>query len=482
MTPSAQQQAVIDHLNGKDGNVVVEALAGTGKTALIKMAFESRDIFSRDLYLVFNKKNQEEAASKMPRSVQVCTLNSYGNSMCRKAFGYYKIDADKCWYTYLYKIRGLVTMTDEKEIKKSYKLASRIKRAVSLLKGHAVMTGQQAVDLLPTLMERYDIEVDEEDQADFVKHAVEVLILSNRNRKILDFDDQIYLPLLEGLSPAFRPDLTFVDECQDLNQAKIMMATGIGSRLGIVGDRRQAIYGFAGADTQSMQRLIELVNGPVFPLTVNYRCSKAVIAEAQKDVPEIQACDTAPEGKVDWIPKQDFRPQAGDYVICRTVAPLVSGCLALIRSGQKATVLGRELGQGLKDMVEPYSGKSCKEALIPLQDWYQRELTLKQNLNKDTTALSDKYDTIMVLMESVDSINELVPRIDSLFSDTTSSGITFMSGHKSKGLEANNVYVLRPDLLPHPNAEQEWQKEQEANLRYVIRTRARVNLTYVEGK
>ena len=52
----------------------------------------------------------------------------------------------------------------------------------------------------------------------------------------------------------------------------------------------------------------------------------------------------------------------------------------------------------------------------------------------------------------------------------------FSTIHRAKGLEADTVHLVRPDLLPHPMA-RGWQVEQETHLRYVAHTRANRSLT-----
>jgi hypothetical protein len=42
-------------------------------------------------------------------------------------------------------------------------------------------------------------------------------------------------------------------------------------------------------------------NAVKMPLSINYRCSKAVVRNAQIMVPEIEAWDQAPEGSVDRL-------------------------------------------------------------------------------------------------------------------------------------------------------------------------------------
>jgi DNA helicase-2/ATP-dependent DNA helicase PcrA len=58
------------------------------------------------------------------------------------------------------------------------------------------------------------------------------------------------------------------------------------------------------------------------------------------------------------------------------------------------------------------------------------------------------------------------------------TGPIFSTIHKAKGLEAHEVYFLRPDLCPSPWARTREAQEQERNLRYVAVTRAQERLTF----
>lgn len=61
-------------------------------------------------------------------------------------------------------------------------------------------------------------------------------------------------------------------------------------------------------------------------------------------------------------------------------------------------------------------------------------------------------------------------------SDSAENSVNLTTIHGSKGLEANRVFIVRTDLMPHPRAEQHWEKEQERNLKFVARTRAKETL------
>jgi superfamily I DNA/RNA helicase len=84
-----------------------------------------------------------------------------------------------------------------------------------------------------------------------------VLIQSIRQgfNGVIDYDDQIYLSrLFGGVFPRFQT--VMVDEAQDLSPLNhIQVKRTAAGRLIVVGDPRQAIYAFRGADSSSMGSL-----------------------------------------------------------------------------------------------------------------------------------------------------------------------------------------------------------------------------------
>jgi len=63
-------------------------------------------------------------------------------------------------------------------------------------------------------------------------------------------------------------------------------------------------------------------------------------------------------------------------------------------------------------------------------------------------------------------------------SKQTHNPVNLTTIHGVKGLEANRVIHLRPDLVPHPRSEKDWEREQEGNLQFVALTRAKQDLFF----
>ena len=130
------------------------------------------------------------------------------------------------------------------------------------------------------LINHYDIDV-EEDDIKLVMKAFEYLI---KDKSQFDFMDMIYVPVTDPSIRFKKYDYVFCDESQDFSICQhqfIKNCLNRKGRLTTVGDKRQAIYGFAGADAESYDRLAN-INGQAIklPLSVPYRCAVNIVKEA----------------------------------------------------------------------------------------------------------------------------------------------------------------------------------------------------------
>ena len=83
--------------------------------------------------------------------------------------------------------------------------------------------------------------------------------------------------------------------------------------------------------------------------------------------------------------------------------------------------------------------------------------------------MEDKVSTLIFLAQLSNSIEDLIEKINMIFSNEI-TGIVLSTIHKAKGLEADRVFIVRPDLIPSPNNIKAWQAKQEKNLEYVAIT------------
>ena len=263
-----------------------------------------------------------------------------------------------------------------------------------------------------------------------------------------------------------------------------------------VGDRNQAINGFAGADCNSFDKIANQDNTIELPLSVNYRCGTNMIALAQEIVPHIQAHKGAIKGEIlhtKQLSKSLFKEN--DMVLCRTSAPLVGLCMKLIENGITAVVKGKDIAQDLKNLIENANTSNIKEVLAYLDDEKKKMINIIREERKcdEATAknatkylnLEDRCKCIEnICMYSIKNTLELKSYINRMFTDEkVENAVMLSTAHKSKGLEANRVIILLPDKLPlkFPH-QQRWQEVQEMNLKYVAITRARKELIFIDLK
>ena len=95
-------------------------------------------------------------------------------------------------------------------------------------------------------------------------------------------------------------------------------------------------------------------------------------------------------------------------------------------------------------------------------------------------AYQDKLNVIEILSEGLDDAEAVIDRIDAIFSDDERNGICLSSVHKSKGLESDRVFIIRPDKFYLKACMRvPWMAEQERNLVYVAYTRAKHFLGFI---
>lgn len=271
--------------------------------------------------------------------------------------------------------------------------------------------------------------------------------------------------------------------------------TESGRRLYIANDivTHNSIYGFAGADNNALDLIKDKFNCETLPLTISYRCPKAVVAHAQKWVSHIEAAETAPEGEVKEITSETLLEQGlnrSDAILCRYNKYLVALCFKLIRNGIPARIEGREIGEGLIKLTRKWKVSSLSALYGRLMNYKDREVKKALDKKQESRAdrITDQVDTLYVLIERAEEqrldVRGLEDMIREMFeNDVKSKGIlTLSSCHRAKGLEWDRVFILgRSELMPSPMAHQEWQQEQELNLIYVAITRAKKVLIEVTG-
>lgn len=488
--PNPFQLKVLESIANGSGNILVSALAGSGKTSLLVQCAHLLDVMgeSSSMFMAFNVKIRDELNKRLPRPLATNShrLGLQVLNSVRKT----QTDTNK-WYNLSKEIIQQAHFDTREEYQKT--------RALTALCSKVMLNNvapDSTADIISIAM-RYRIEgvySDDDNRIDgrmipLVKKAIDRAIEMWRNVGTVSFDEMLYLPIALSLQPT-QYQWVFVDEAQDLNilqQELAFRSCAPGGRMVFVGDKRQAIYGFAGADAASFERIALHTKAMVLPLNTCYRCPTSVINMAKAIVPELEAAPNAAEGVIEYQKPEDLWKLAkrGALVMCRLNAPLISAYFDLIAHQIPAKVMGKDIGADLVRTLERIAeldGFSYGEAIKYMELFREQQLRIlsqKQNAESQIEILNDKIDCLIVCVENFacSTLQCLKDVMKDLFGDEDkenwSNVVALCTVHKAKGLEAQETFILKPEKMPLTwPGQQQWEAEQEMNIKYVCYTRS----------
>jgi len=479
--PSPFQEAIFTAWTDrapKHRHLSVNAVAGSGKSTTLEMALKKTPD-EPALFCAFNKHIVEAAQPRFRGTrVKIATGHSIGMQTLNRGLSkrpnlndnkYRKLVRD-----YVKESQG--EYKDDKEA---------VKRMTDLIRfARLTLTNYSDLGAMIQMANRYNLDFDIKD-----KRAVESLL--NHGQRLaettgeIDFTDMLYLPARLNLQP-IQFQRVAVDECQDLSTAArrlIINCCAPGGRLLFVGDPKQAIMAFAGADAYSYDEIHTELDTLELPLSICYRCPADVVKMAQEIVPQIESRPGAPAGTIDWRTEEDLhrQAQAGDLIMCRKNAPLLKHCLRLIRNGTHARIRGRDVGKELANLIRTIGSTISNYDQFPdaVEFYYHQQkavLIAKGASDAQIEILDDKCATLSECfagMLDCRSVDEQAAKIENIFSDF-GTAVWFSSIHRAKGLEANRTWILEFDRLGEPIGRDcsDEEAQQELNLKYVALTRS----------
>ncbi len=522
MTPTPEQQAILQAGKESKNSLMITAMAGTGKTSTLVMLANALPI-QPAIALAFNTSIKKELEKRFPPFWKVMTLNGLGHLAWMRAIRGKQVSLDE---------RKLGRLTTAVMKDASYEgdedAWSNIRTLVSkAMQAGIVPASRPHKGLRPDTPEQWAMLADESWLINVgeteIAIAREVLVRSVAEgfEGTISFDDQIYLPCcFNGQFPRY--PLLMGDEVQDWSvMNRIMAQRTCSGRFILVGDPAQAIYQFRGADASSMQRLRALRPSWIdLPLSVTFRCPKVVVDRQQGHVPGFQAFHTNAIGEVkrfqrfyigpepvesdfehagDWKRaaaehhKITTQPQTWDWsrvetaagkgtiaILSRNNAPLLKIAFKLLRQNVPVTMLGRDIGKtlvALSKKVLPDDDMTAPECAQQVAQWKDSQLALANaNGQEDKAAnIHDQAECLLAVIEGARAENAAAIRwyLKELF-ERSSGHVTISTIHRAKGLEWDCVLHLDSWRIPSKHALQNpIQMQQEKNLLYVCETRCK---------
>lgn len=480
-TWSTYQQRIFDFVKSGRGNAVIEAVAGSGKTTTIKGALEHTQ--GSHVFLAFNKSIADELKKD---GVNARTFHSLTYGAVLRSRGAREVTADKTK-----KISR--EFLERRELKDSVPYRKLYQSFVTKLVGLGKNAGigiflPNEFTAWADLVNHHDLQLESESAqvSTAIELTREILELSNES-DLVDFDDLLYFAVRDGVLLT-KFDFIFVDEAQDTNSIQRAILKKImhpASRLIAVGDPAQAIYGFRGADSESLNLIASEFNCERLPLTVTYRCPQSVVEVARSWCDHLEAAPNAPIGHVEDLGEKWNTSQflAKDLVVCRTTKPLIKLGYQLMKARKPFYIMGKDIGQQLKTLIRQFVPENITDLESKLSMWSAREQekAMKKDNEQLAEAIRDKEECIQYLIQSMPSpsLYQLEAIIDEMFAEKGDATV-LATVHKAKGLEAERVWWLNRSQCPSRYAKKEWQMQQEANICYVAATRAKRELYFIE--
>jgi len=479
MTPSKFQLAIYKTFQLTKRDLNISAVAGSGKTTVLLELLKFIPEGSSSLFLAFNKSIINNLTDRNERDdVRIMTIHSCG------------------WRYVMSRYGGKIKMNPNKSLGKIEQVLKKYPQIKEQRKGYYFYIVPKIVDLMRCnlvedkddvmkMLDHYDMSAEDLD----LEIALKVFALMNKDKSQFDFMDMIYQPVVDNSIRFRKYDYVFCDESQDfslLQHEFIKRSINRKGRLVTVGDKRQAIYGFAGADANSYEKLASLNGNAIkLPLSVCYRCARGIITEAKHIVKEIRPAPNAHWGEVKVGSLTEI--EQGDWILCRNLKPLVQTYLWLMKNKIKSKIKGKEIGEGILGLIAKTGAKTISVLFSKLEKEKDQLLlklekrgVKKPSLHPKMELLLQKIEVIQCLALEVDNVAQLRKLVDNIFADDI-KGIMLSTIHKAKGLENDTIFFLCPELIPSKFATQDWQLEQEQNLKYVAITRAKEKLVYVPG-
>lgn len=487
--PTDQQQAIID-AGAAGKSILCSAGAGCSKTSTIEML--APGLPGPATAIAFNVSIKKELEQRLPKTATCLTANGLGHRAWQKVVrNKLIVETGKVG-----KIVKPILADSSLTFEQQSQMFGDICKLVALAKHTGIIPdGFNYKGLASNDDETWDELADQHwiDASQFlIDICRRVLTESIRQsyQSLIDFDDQIYMSALFG-APYERREIMLVDEAQDLSPINhVQLQRCHPSQLIVVGDPRQAIYGFRGADSNSMGSIVDRFKNLSFerlPLSTTFRCPKVVVARQINHYPEFTAFPTNKEGSIIRLDEWNVKslPQGTFAILCRNNAPILSMAFKLLRAGQPVQVLGKDIAKNLKNLLKKAISDDSVGVQALLSDiarWENSEIEKVLGRPQREEAVRDRAESMRAICENAKTLSNALDVVDQIFS--REGRIILGTGHKAKGLEWDYVLHLDSWRIPSKFAQQaaaagnDAAMMQEKNLRYVIETRTKDTLAF----
>lgn len=491
---SKEQEDIINFAVYGLDNMIVQAVAGAGKTSTLIECAKSISDNHKILIVGHNTSTKEtlkERIGNLP-NVKVYTIHGLAWRLYTEYFEETPNINDSKYRDYINKNMDEIGGDFYKSLPLPQRMMYKA-TIMDLIDKARYNLKQSEKEIKKLAVKKYGIHL----LNDECKIVANILKWGQENRAEVDYQDLLCFPYEFGyFTKKYLADIIMLDEAQDASLAQldvIQRCFTRKTRMFSFGDKDQMINGWCGSDTEAFEHLSDSSvfrrNAKELPLTTNYRCGKNIIEYAKQYTDNnIHAREGAQEGVINHEASLN-NANDGDMILCRNIAPLMQVYRREVGLGKKVYFRGEELGKNVQLAADCAYGDtipemifSIKKRIVATWDFLTKESNSDPRetaTNPLITGLYDTLKTIENLPPTVEKRSDLSKFIKDVFSNEGREGIQLSTIHRAKGLEADNVFIICPSLIPSRMARLKWEIEEERHLQYVMCTRPKNTLNFV---
>lgn len=458
MNHTDEQLDILNRAVCTGDNIMINALAGTGKTSTLEAIGRGLSETAM-LYLVFNKKNADEATDRMPSTATVRTFNALGHRVWATTQAQnLKIDPKKTSNI----LREIINSTPKEHQSAIWSVFGEVVDGVAKAKalGYVPGDGYPSAKRLLTRQQFHNAldEVPDDLAADLID-AILARSIKQSYSGLLDYNDQVYMPaVFGGVFPKY--PLVLIDEYQDLSPVNHLLLSRLVKNRHIgVGDPWQNIYGFRGAKARGMAEATAAYRCTELPLSISFRCPSEIVRSVHWHVPHFKwFIEGGQVERPTRFHSRDFADSA--TILCRNNAPLLRLGMQLLSAGRSISIAGSDIGPRLIGTMRKLGRENLPRqgVIAAIAEWEAEKLA------KESSSAPDMAACMRVFAEHGTDLGQAIAYAEHLFKQ---QGQLYLSTiHKAKGLEWPIVYHLESWMLrKNPTS-------QDKNLDYVASTRS----------
>jgi hypothetical protein len=505
MEPNSEQRDIV-RASRTSRTMVVDALAGTGKTSTLELVGGANP-YTQFLYVAFNRAVKDEAEARFPGNVRCKTSHGMVFMQYGKRYGH-RLNAPRVPSRRAASILGLRDVRAEFCVScneatqdgytwaaaevdagrgSDWHLSTDAEQPKSH-QGHAVMAETlEPVTVANLVMRTVDRFCHSADRKMTTWHvpfakgvdprlmpAIRQAVLPHAQDAWTDmlqangqlrFSHDVYLKMAQLDGWRCKEGTVLLDEAQDTNPCLSSMFKNMtGKRLFLVGDPNQAIYEWRGAK----DAMEEFETETRLSLTGSYRFGPAIAEEANLWLGML-GTDLRLRG---WKKRDSHvveRIEDPDAILTRSNAGAIVETMEQLERGKKVAIVGggkdiEALARAAQDLQA--GRKSDHPELVVFESWTDVQRYCKEE--------PEDAGTLVPLVRAIDSHGpQAIMAMTRQLVDESNADVTVSTAHKAKGRQWGKVRIGGD--FPPPK-EGEPQEKEELRLAYVAVTRAMFEL------